>query len=89
MADAPHHVRLLPSAQRDLDALDPPLFRRLADAGRALGVSPRAHGSQKLTGDEGYRVRVGDYRILYRVDDPTRTVFIYRVKHRREAYRER
>lgn len=82
-----HEVRILPSGRRDLDALDPPIFRRIVKHNSSLAEHPRPPGAIKLTGEEGYRIRVGDYRILYRVDDAARIVFVYRVKHRREAYR--
>ncbi|HUK57452.1 MAG TPA: type II toxin-antitoxin system RelE/ParE family toxin [Nitrospiria bacterium] len=49
-----------------------------------LASNPRPHGCKKLTDKEGYRVRVGDYRVLYAVDDQSRTVVIYRVKIRNE-----
>ncbi len=83
----PRSVRLLPSALRDLDTLDPPVYRRLKTAILRLSDEPRPPGALKLTGEEGYRIRIGDYRVLYRVDGASSTVFIYRVKHRREAYR--
>ena len=80
-------LRLLPSALRDLDALDPPVYRRLKAAILRLAREPRPSGALKLTGEEGYRLRIGDYRVLYRIDDASSTMFVYRVKHRREAYR--
>ena len=80
-------VRLLPSALRDLDALDPPVYRRIKAAILLLCRGPRPTGALKLTAEEGYRLRIGDYRVLYRVDDASSTMFIHRVKHRREAYR--
>ena len=82
-----HELRLLPSAQRDLDDLDKPLLRRLFDKILALKADPRPVGAVKLTADDGYRLRVGDYRVLYRVEDRARVVYIYRVKHRKEVYR--
>lgn len=52
-----------------------------------LAVDPRPPGSKKLTAQDGYRIRRGKYRILYTIDDKSRTVKIYRVGHRREVYR--
>jgi len=46
----------------------------------SLVSNPRPHGCKKLTGKEGYRTRVGDYRILYTIDDGAGTVVIYRIK---------
>lgn len=82
-----HSVRVLPAARRDLDALDAGAFSRIKSKILILRESPRPLGVVKLTAEEGYRLRVGDFRILYRVEDGSKTVFIYRVKHRREVYR--
>lgn len=54
----------------------------------ALGKNPRPQGAIKLSAEEGHRVRMGSYRVLYRIDDRMKVVFVYRVKHRREAYRK-
>jgi len=55
-----------------------------------LEQNPRPHGCTKLEGSEDeYRVRVGDYRILYVIDDKAKLVTVARVRHRREAYRRR
>jgi mRNA interferase RelE/StbE len=52
-----------------------------------LAENPQPFGSKKLTAKEGYRLRVGDYRVLYRIDDGARTVTVYRVKSRGDVYR--
>ena len=80
-------VQILPTAEKDCDRLSNEAYRRCQKAILKLGEEPRSHGSQKLVGEDGYRIRVGDYRVLYRIDDTVRQVFIYRVKHRREVYR--
>jgi mRNA interferase RelE/StbE len=54
----------------------------------ALAGDPRPPGCQKLTGTDMYRIRVGDHRIVYRVNDGTHTILIVRVRHRRDAYRQ-
>jgi mRNA interferase RelE/StbE len=48
---------------------------------------PRPTDAKKLNGDAGYSLRVGIYRVLYDIDDSLRLVTVYRIKHRREAYR--
>ncbi|MCI0339833.1 MAG: type II toxin-antitoxin system RelE/ParE family toxin [Planctomycetales bacterium] len=55
----------------------------------ALAEEARPPGTKKLQGEEGpvWRVRVGDYRVLYRIDDATRIVTVTRVRHRRDVYR--
>lgn len=82
-----YNIKILPSAKRDLDALDKGAFSRAAEKILVLKLSPRPMGVVKLTNDEGYRIRTGDYRIIYRIDDKHKILFIYRVKHRKEAYR--
>ena len=52
-----------------------------------LRENPRPVGSLKMHGSEGWRIRVGDYRIIYDIDDAGKTVVIRRVGHRREIYR--
>ena len=54
-----------------------------------LAENPRLPGSRKLRGLEGYRLRVGDYRVLYEVDDAAQRVVVYRVMARINAYRRR
>ena len=51
----------------------------------SLSDNPRPHGCKKLTDREGYRIRVGDYRILYAIDDEAKIVVIYRIKIRGES----
>jgi mRNA interferase RelE/StbE len=76
------------SAERDLRRLPRALFERVNERILSLRDDPRPHGVRKLVGAlEGWRIRVGDYRILYQIDDDAQTVTIVRVKHRREAYR--
>lgn len=79
-------VKLLPSGQRDLKDLPHSIFPRIKEALLALKQNPRPMGCIKLTQEEGYRVRVGDYRIVYSINDKVKQVFIYRVKHRKEVY---
>jgi len=82
-----YRVLLLPAAQRDLDHLDPHLLRKIKEKIRALSAEARPFGAIKLTAQDGYRFRSGDHRILYRIDDKRKVIYIYRVKHRRDSYR--
>ena len=81
-----YDVFLLPPARKDLDGLEVRIFRQILKKIRALREEPRPHGCLKLTAEEGYRLRTGDYRILYRIDDGAKRIFIYRIKHRKDAY---
>jgi mRNA interferase RelE/StbE len=80
-------VLILRRAQKDLAQLSPESYARLRDAIRALGQDPRPQGCLKLTAREGWRVRVGDYRLVYEIDDKQRTVIVLHVGHRRDVYR--
>lgn len=82
-----YKIEVVPSAGKDLDDLEKKIFIQIKEKIVSLGREPRQHGAIKLTGEDGYRLRSGDYRILYRIDDKTKIVFIYRIKHRREVYR--
>lgn len=83
----PYRVEVQRSAERELSRLSAELFARVTTKISALAEDPRPPGAQKLMGLDGYRIRVGDYRILYELDDTTRVVFVTRVRHRRDVYR--
>ncbi len=80
-------VRLKPRAERELDRLPIAVARRIWEKLLILGREPRPRGASKLEGVEGYRIRVGIYRIVYLVDDDQRVVDVARIAHRREVYR--
>ena len=84
-----YDVRLSNTAQRDLTHLPADLLRRVDAKLISLSRNPRPRGCMKLRGreGEGVRVRVGDHRILYTVDDEARTVAVYRISPRGSAYR--
>lgn len=81
-----YEILLLAPAQKDLDKLEAKTFGRILGRIRALADDARPDGCLKLTDENGYRLRVGDYRILCRIDDAGRRVYIYRIKHRKDAY---
>jgi mRNA interferase RelE/StbE len=81
-----YKILLLPSAQKDLDRFCGKTFDKLCEKLTGLQENPRPPGCQKLTAEEGYRIRSGDHRIVYRIDDKTQVVLIYRIKHGKEAY---
>lgn len=82
-----YEIFFQPRARKEFLALSPDIARKIARAIHTLEQDPRSHQSIKLSGGEGYRLRVGDYRILYDIDDPAKRVNVYRIKHRREVYR--
>jgi len=83
---AGYEVFILLAAQKDLDRLETRIFERLLKKIRALSKDAYPPGCLKLTGDGGYRLRVGDYRLLYRIDDASKRMYIYRIKHRKNVY---
>jgi mRNA interferase RelE/StbE len=82
-------VEILRRAERTLRTLtDRKLYRRLRDTIDALAIEPRPHGCAKLSGAKSiYRVRVGDHRIVYQIEDDRLLVLIVDIGHRREIYR--
>jgi mRNA interferase RelE/StbE len=74
------------AAQRDFRRLSPHFKERLKQAMLGLSMDPRGQ-SEKLIGEDTYRKRVRDYRIVFRIDDAAQEVLVVRVKHRRDVYR--
>lgn len=84
---ASYRLVVAKSAAKELEAL-PQLDRKRTVARIAsLAADPRPPGSQKLSGRERYRVRQGDWRVLYEIDDAAKVVDVVKIAHRREAYR--
>ncbi|SDY83903.1 type II toxin-antitoxin system RelE family toxin [Herbiconiux ginsengi] len=85
-----YRVILAPSVVKELRKLDPPARRRLQAAIELLAEEPRPPASTQLVGGSGeWRVRTGDYRIIYEIDDGELRVLVLRAGHRREVYRGR
>jgi mRNA interferase RelE/StbE len=83
-----YRVFLLRAAERDLRRLPVRLHDRIINAIQELADQPRPSGCRKLSGsDHDWRIRVGDYRIVYEIDDAALEVRVNRVRHRREVYR--
>jgi len=80
-------VEIKRSAEKEMDRLPDTIHKQISEKILALETNPRPPGTKKLHGEEGYRLRMGDYRVLYTIDDQTRQVSVYSVAHRREAYR--
>ena len=74
-------------AEKELDALQANIRERIIKHLLDLEENPRPSGIKKLQGQESYRLRVGDYRVLYTVDDKAKQVVILAIGHRREVYR--
>jgi mRNA interferase RelE/StbE len=83
-----YEVLIERTAERDLRSLSTDIFQRIIPRIRSLAENPRPAGCHKIAGAKNaWRIRIGDYRALYEVDDRTKTVRIFRIRHRREVYR--
>lgn len=82
-----YRLEISHTAHKQILRLPIPTQERMNNSIASLADNPRPHGVKKLTAQEGYRIRIGDYRILYTVDDENEKVIIYRVKSRGDAYR--
>jgi mRNA interferase RelE/StbE len=82
-----YEVYISRAAEREMDKLLPEVHRRISRRLLSLEENPRPRGSKKLTGRDEYRLRSGDYRILYTVDHEKRAVTVFAIGHRREVYR--
>jgi mRNA interferase RelE/StbE len=82
-----YSVSLAGSAEKELCALPTNVISRIVPRLDRLALVPRPLGCKKLVGGQNeWRIRVGDYRIVYEIDDKTKTVQITRIAHRREVY---
>lgn len=83
-----YQVLLERSAERDLKRLSADVHDRVIEAIKELAGNPRPPGCRKLVGSQNdWRIRVGDYRVIYEITDAIRIVRVNRVRHRREIYR--
>jgi mRNA interferase RelE/StbE len=83
-----YRVLLERGAEKDLSRLSSEIHDRIIAAIRALATIARPPGCRKLAGSKhDWRIRVGDYRVIYEIADQAREVRINRVRHRREVYR--
>ena len=82
-----YRVSLTASAEKELHRLTGKLISRIITRIERLGSTPRPAGCKKLVGgDKEWRIRVGDWRVVYEIDDKAKTVNVTRIAHRREAY---
>lgn len=81
-----YRIELRPAAVRALRELDPPVARRLQAAIALLAEDPRPPASRQLRGLPAWRVRVGDYRVIYTIEDDVLLVVVVTLGHRRDVY---
>jgi mRNA interferase RelE/StbE len=83
---SPYRIELRPAAARALRKLDPSVRPRIQGAIALLAQDPHPPASRALVGRPGFRIRVGDYRIIYTVEDDILLVVVVALGHRREVY---
>ena len=83
-----YHVEILPKALKELEKIPDQFYRKIHRIIEDLKNEPRPIHTMKLIGHEhSWRIRVGDYRILYEIYDEKKSVIVFRIRHRKEVYR--
>ena len=82
-----YQVILPKSPQKELDRLPDKMAERILDALAGLKTQPRPPGGKKLRGENAWRIRVGDFRVIYEIHDRVLQVIVVTIGHRREVYR--
>lgn len=82
----PYEVTIRPKAAKALEKINDPDYSGIKKAIRSLGGNPRPHGYKKLKGRDGYRIRIGDYRVIYDIFDNILTVDVVALGHRKDIY---
>jgi len=84
---AKYRIEIKKSAVKELNNLPPKDLKIIIKKIQDLAYDPRPPGCKKLTGEEKYRIRSGQYRILYKIEDDVLVVYIVKIAHRRNVYR--
>jgi mRNA interferase RelE/StbE len=82
-----YSLRIKRSAEKELRIVPKKDLPRVIERIQSLAINPRPPGYQKLSGHDQYRIRQGDYRILYSINDSDRVIETVKIGHRREVYR--
>lgn len=75
------------SVRKDFDKIPPKDIKRILSRIKSLSNDPRSAESEKLSGKEQYRIRQGNYRIIYSIQDNELTIWVVKIGHRRKVYR--
>lgn len=84
---ASYRIEIKRSAAKELGKIRKEDRERIIERIRELAVDPRPPGAKRLSGESKYRVRQGDYRVLYEIHDEVVTVIVVKIAHRRDVYR--
>jgi mRNA interferase RelE/StbE len=84
---AKYKIYFRKSAAKELDKLPKTALQKVIKKIELLSTEPRPSGSEKLTGQEFYRIRQGDYRIIYSIQDNELTIWVVKIGHRKDIYK--
>jgi mRNA interferase RelE/StbE len=84
---ANYKILIKPSAVKELQKLPKKHLQKITAKIQSLSTDPRPHGCEKLSAQEKYRIRHGNYRVVYRIDDDEVIVYVVKIGHRRDVYR--
>ena len=84
---AAYSILFKDSVRKDLDSIPTTDLKRIMERIGSLAENPRPSGCEKLTAQEKYRIRQGNYRIIYSIQDSQLTIWIVKIDHRRDVYR--
>ena len=84
---AEYKILIKPTAVKELEQTPKKVAQQIVERISSLALHPRPAGCKKLSGEEKYRVRQGDHRIVYSIDDRSRVIEVVKIGHRREVYR--
>jgi mRNA interferase RelE/StbE len=84
---ATYKVSLKKSAEKELRSIPARDVSKIIDKIKNLQQQPRPHGCEKMEGGERYRIRQGDWRVIYTIDDAEKSVMVFKIGNRREIYR--
>ncbi len=84
---AKYSIEIKKSAIKELNAIVKKDLKRILSKIRSLAFDPRPMGCVRLSGQERYRLRQGDYRILYSIEDDVCVVYVVKIAHRKDVYR--
>jgi mRNA interferase RelE/StbE len=82
-----YQILILRRGQKELAQLPKQEYERIKEAVENLSNEPRPQGCKKLSGREGWRIRVGDYRVIYEIDDTKQILTVLHIGHRRDVYK--
>lgn len=82
-----YSVQIEKSAQKQLTQINSPFFEAISEKIKGLKINPRPVGCKKLVGKESWRIKIGVYRVLYKIQDFNSHVLVVSISHRKHSYR--